>query len=114
MTIGTGPGTARHSPILRRSNRMGKLVRIKAVKAIGDFVVELYFNDDTSRMVDLEPFLRGPVFENIRNNREIFESVRVDEKSGTICWENGADIDPDVLYLGLKPAWAESEMEVTR
>jgi hypothetical protein len=28
---------------------------------------------------------------------------------GTIVWENGADIDPDVLYHELKPAWAEDE-----
>lgn len=25
----------------------------------------------------------------------------------TFAWDNGADIDPDVLYYGLTPAWAD-------
>ncbi|CAN5578197.1 DUF2442 domain-containing protein [soil metagenome] len=92
-----------------------KLVRIKSVKPLHDFVVKVKFTDDTTREINLEPFLRGKVFEPIRNNKEKFESVKVDEQAGTIVWENGADIDPDVLYHGLKPAWAEEkELELTK
>jgi hypothetical protein len=42
-----------------------------------------------------------------RENPEVFRSVRVDEELGTIVWENGADIDPDVLYGAYVPAWME-------
>jgi hypothetical protein len=92
-----------------------KLVRIKSVKPLENFVVNLFFTDGTNREVDLEPYLRGKVFETIRNNPERFRAMKVDERMGTIVWENGADIDPDVLYHNLKPAWAEEkELELTK
>lgn len=75
------------------------------------FWVHLEFTDGTRREVDLEPYLHGPIFEPIRNNPAMFRSVKVDKRMGTIVWDNGADIDPDVLYHGLKPAWMEMEQE---
>jgi Protein of unknown function (DUF2442) len=85
-----------------------KLVRIKSVKPLENYTVHIVFTDDTERNVDLEPFLHGKIFEPLRNNIEAFKAVRVDERMKTICWENGADIDPDVLYHNLKPVFAES------
>jgi hypothetical protein len=92
-----------------------KLVRIQKVKPIKNFVVLVEFTDGTEREIDLEPYLRGKVFEEIRQNQTVFQTVKVDERMGTIVWENGADIDPDVLYHNLKPAWAEEkELELTK
>ncbi|MEW5986958.1 MAG: hypothetical protein AB1791_10025 [Chloroflexota bacterium] len=39
----------------------------------------------------------------------MFRSVRVDDELGTLVWENGADIDPDVLYGLYSPAWMETK-----
>lgn len=86
-------------------------VRIQAVQVLEGFRVRLEFTDGTDKEIDLEPYLRGPVFEPLVNDPLMFCSVRVDERMGTIMWDNGADIDPDVLYYGLKPAWMEMEME---
>ncbi len=92
-----------------------KLVRIKSVETLKDFIVLLEFTDGTKREVDLEPFLHGKIFESLRNNRSAFCAVKIDERMGTIVWENGADIDPDVLYHNLRPAWAEeTELELTK
>ena len=84
---------------------MSQLVRIRSVAPLDGFTVRLEFTDGTEKQVDLEPFLRGPVFERIRADPAVFRSVSVDQRLGTIVWESGADMDPDVLYHGLKPAW---------
>jgi hypothetical protein len=73
------------------------------------FVVHLEFTDGTERDVDLEKYLRGPIFEPIRSNPARFQEVRVEPAAGTISWPNGPDIDPDVLYLDLPPAWMHGD-----
>ncbi|HFQ93071.1 MAG TPA: DUF2442 domain-containing protein, partial [Anaerolineae bacterium] len=40
-----------------------------------------------------------------RNDPELFQDIHIE--GGTITWANGADIDPDVLYYELTPAWME-------
>ena len=91
---------------------MKKMVRIRSVEALSNFRVKLDFTDGTNKEIDLEPYFHGPIFEPIRNDPNMFRSVYVDERAGTIMWPNGADIDPDVLCLGLKPAWMEPEEEL--
>ena len=88
---------------------MNRLVRIRAVSPLAGFVVRLEFTDGSFREVDLEKYLRGPIFEPIRTDPERFREVRVEPGTRTISWPNGADIDPDILYHNLEPAWAEDD-----
>jgi len=88
---------------------MASPVRIRAVAPMDGFWVHLEFTNGTERDVDLSPFLRGPIFEPLRRDPGLFRRVRVDERMKTLVWGNGADIDPDVLYRGLQPAWMEDE-----
>lgn len=88
-----------------------KLVR--SVTVLEDFQVRLEFDDGVQKVVDLAPLLRGPIFEPLRQNPDLFRAVRVDEELGTIVWDNGADIDPDVLYGTHLPAWMETEKVMT-
>lgn len=85
-------------------------VRIQDVAPLDDFRVRLVFTDGSSKQMDLEPYLRGPVFEPLRKDLSQFRQVQVDPELGTIVWPNGADIDPDVLY-GVAPpvAWDEED-----
>jgi hypothetical protein len=85
--------------------KLGPLVRVRSVVPIQDFRVQVIFENGTQREIDLEPFLHGPIFESIRTDMTKFRAMKIE--AGTITWENGADIDPDVLYYNLKPAWME-------
>jgi hypothetical protein len=80
--------------------------RIRSVEPLDGFVVRLSFDDGTERNVDLESELWGPVFEPLREDRELFRQVRVDDELGTIVWPNGADMDPDVLHGDFEPVGA--------
>lgn len=84
---------------------LGPLVRVHSVEPLEGFRVRVIFQDGLRKEIDLEPFLRGPVFEPMRKDPNLFRAVKV--VGQTIGWDNGADIDPDVLYYDLKPAWME-------
>ncbi len=87
---------------------MNTLVRIRSAQPTKGFRVRIEFTDGTIREVNLEPYLRGPVFQQMKADLKTFRSFRVDARMGTLVWDNGADIDPDVLYRELDPAWMES------
>jgi len=87
----------------------GPLVRVQAVEPLENFRVRIIFQNDVKKEIDLEKFLRGEIFEPIRKNLEVFRSIEVIDR--TIGWDNGADIDPNVLYYDLKPAWMEEEIK---
>lgn len=72
-----------------------------AAYALGGHRLYLRFQDGVSGEIDLKALVdfKG-VFESL-TDPEAVARVRVDADLGTVCWENGADIDPDVLYWTL-------------
>jgi Protein of unknown function (DUF2442) len=78
-------------------------IRIETVEPLGGYVSRLGFSDGSTRDVDLETELWGPVFEPLRDPA-VFGRVNVDHELGTIVWPNGAEMDPDVLHGDHRPA----------
>lgn len=70
-------------------------------RSTGGHRLYLRFEDGVDGEVDLRSLLdfKG-VFEPLEDPAEVAK-VRVDSDLGTVCWENGADLDPDVLYATL-------------
>jgi len=90
--------------------QLGKRIKVAKAEPLGELKMRISFEDGTVKEIDLEKYLRGPIFEPVRKNRTIFQNVQIE--GGTIAWPNGADIDPDVLYYNLTPAWMEEVEKV--
>ena len=91
--------------------KLGPRVRVRAVEPRQGFKVLFTFDNGTQREINLEPYLRGPIFGPLRREPAKFRAMKIE--GGTIAWDNGADIDPDVLYYNLKPAWREESEAIT-
>ena len=85
------------------------MVRVKSVQVLEGFKARLVFTDESAKTIDLGPFLKGPMFEPLKDPAR-FREVRVDPELETIVWPNGADICPDVLFHGRIPASAEKSV----
>ena len=84
------------------------LVRIREVKPLDNYRVQLTLTDQRVIERDLRPLLAGPVFEEIRKDEARFREMHVE--GGTLVWPGGADLCPDVLiWGGLPPADATSD-----
>ena len=90
---------------------LGPLVRVKKATPLPQLRVLVEFEDGVVKEVNLEPLLYGPIFEPVRNDPDFFRRISIE--GGTITWPNGADIDPDVLYYDLVPAWMK-EMQLAK
>ena len=75
------------------------LPRVKTVRHVGEYRLELSFTDGVTGRLDLKDQVvgRGGVFTPFEDI-EFFKQVRVDPEAGTLVWPNKVDFCPDVLY----------------
>ncbi len=68
------------------------------VKYLKDYLLKITFNDNNTKVIDMKSYVGGDgVFKPLADI-EYFKKVKLDQVGNTICWENGADMCPDVLY----------------
>ena len=78
---------------------------IVEARPLHDFQLHLRFEDGVEGVVNVAKLIRFQgVFAPLQD-RAYFKQVCVSPDTGTICWPNGADLDPDVLYahIAAKP-----------
>ena len=68
------------------------------VHVLDGYRLRLRFEDGVEGVVDVARLVKFTgVFAPLQE-RDYFAQVRVNPDTGTICWPNDADLDPDVLY----------------
>ncbi|MBN2018970.1 MAG: DUF2442 domain-containing protein [Sedimentisphaerales bacterium] len=67
------------------------------VDYLNDYKLKLRFEDDSIKIVDLQPYLDGPIFEPLKKI-DFFRQVKVNPDIDTIVWPNNADFAPEFLY----------------
>jgi hypothetical protein len=87
---------------------MGKLVRVKSVEAGKGYKLRVTFTNGSTRIIDFENTLKGPIFEPLKDLK-LFRRVKVE--TGTLVWPNGADVCPDALYYEGTPPWAKKRLK---
>jgi hypothetical protein len=74
------------------------LIDVVSAQPLDDHQVHLVFEDGVEGKIDIADFVDFTgVFAPVADET-YFRQVAVNPDIGTICWPNGADIDPDVLY----------------
>ncbi|MBK9945543.1 MAG: DUF2442 domain-containing protein [Kouleothrix sp.] len=82
------------------------MIRVKDAQPLEGYSLRITFTNGEQRDIDVTRYISGGgIFALIHDDPNFFRQVRVE--LGTIAWPNGADIDPDVLYLGLPPNASE-------
>lgn len=90
----------------KRSRESVHLLRVRSVRSLGDYQLEIGLTDGTKITRDLSRFVSSAkgVLTRLRD-RKFFARARVSH--GTVEWPGGLDICPDVIQ-GLKPSAAPS------
>ena len=76
---------------------MHGIYRVRSVRVIAPYVIEVSFDDGKKRTVDLEPILYGELYGPL-SDPALFAEVTVDPEIATVVWPNGADFDPETLH----------------
>jgi len=74
-----------------------ELYTVSDFEVVAPYTLRIKFNDDSVKVINLLPMLRGKLFGPLRD-LDFFNQVRLDSESGVLVWPNEADFDPATLH----------------
>jgi len=70
---------------------------VRKATVVGPYTLKFRFEDETERVINFEPILRGQLYGPLRDLK-VFNQARIDPEVRAIVWPNGADFDPATLF----------------
>lgn len=67
------------------------------VRVSRPYLLDVSFEDGEHRLIDMEDYLNGEMFEPLRDF-ELFSQASIDDVWHTVVWPNGADLAPEFIY----------------
>lgn len=79
--------------------------KVSSIKYLHNYSLQILFNDGKTKIVDFDSLIdKGGYYFGPLKDVKLFKKVSLDEFNYTICWPNGADLSPDILYeIGKEP-----------
>ncbi|MEG3835968.1 MULTISPECIES: DUF2442 domain-containing protein [unclassified Microcoleus] len=71
---------------------------ISSVQPLKNYQLHIKFEDNQEGVVDISQLIEFTGIFAPLQDLTYFNQVKLNPEWGTIYWENGADLDPDVLY----------------
>ena len=71
------------------------MIRVVDVDYVKDFTLSVTFSDGVKKVVDLQPYLNGGVFEQLK---DLSQFRQYGLNHWTIEWACGVDLAPEFLY----------------
>ncbi len=73
-------------------------LHVTSAKYVGDYRIEVSFNNGRKGVADLSGVLKGAPFTSLKD-KSLFSSFTVDAELETIVWPNGTDLAPEYIYF---------------
>ena len=74
------------------------LFDIVEAKVVKNYILYIRFEDGLSGQIDISSIVPFEGVFSPLKELSYFATVRIDKDLGTIVWDSGADLAPDVLY----------------
>ncbi|AFZ45999.1 Protein of unknown function DUF2442 [Cyanobacterium stanieri PCC 7202] len=68
------------------------------VKPLENYQLYIKFEDNKEGIIDISKIIEFTGIFTPLKELDYFQTVKLNPEWGTIHWDNGADLDPDVLY----------------